>query len=327
MVPRPYMRRTPNHAGSSDMPARPIGRGHRNQPPLGRRRWTDQEITDLLVCYELSKEGGRGFMERLRRFWLERYPDSDLTAQHLRDQAMRCLAKAQQDEQRQRQQGQSQNNQRGRGRGGPVTRVVTSSPEVQQSGSGDLRASFARITERLPVVDPSPRSRRRALAPRPMDPVDLGGQEHQPEDGGDERVRDELLQRLQEGLSSASVDFIARRNLSKPKRKIRVSDLSFVNEVLGEVVSDQFSLEQLDCAVYVAAEFISSRQARRSVSAEEKIKRKIQELDERMTERRREASRIQVVMDALRSGIALSRKVKFFIALKHVNHPYVYLYR
>ena len=78
-------------ASSGSQPRRP--RRHQGVRYQERRfQWSFEINCDLYSVYQKVKSEGRGYMNRLLKYWLECYPNLSFSRQHLRDQANR-LAK------------------------------------------------------------------------------------------------------------------------------------------------------------------------------------------------------------------------------------------
>jgi hypothetical protein len=217
-------------------------------------------------------------MKRLHALWVQKYPASTHSEQQLRDQAAYIIK-----------------------RDGPPQAAA-----MQPAGAPISPPMPPPADNSLPVETPSPRSRRRCLAPRAAN-INL-----QPQEGVDksQAIKEDFEVYLRISLERRGQGFAARKNINKPVHKYRAVDIAAVNEVLSNFFSGEVSLEDLNYAAYAAAAFLSGKQRRGGEAPVDKIKRQLRDLDDKILQRRRSASHIQSVIDMMKSGKAPTKKIK-----------------
>lgn len=104
---------------------------------------------------------------------------------------------------------------------------------------------------------------------------------------------------LRDGFLNAVADAENRTTEVHRKRTVRAEDLAQMNDILDEHLSPASDLWDIDCAVYAAATVLCPKRQSKCV---DKVARRIQQLASRMTQVRRETSRIQCVIDVIREN-------------------------
>jgi hypothetical protein len=103
------------------------------------------------------------------------------------------------------------------------------------------------------------------------------------------------------------------------KLAVRAEDLARMNDILSEHLTPASDLWEVDCAVYAAATVLCPKRPKSS-GVTSRDERRIQQLSSKVTQARREASKIQCVIDVLRANQCPSRRQKSYMKALHLRY-------
>lgn len=317
-----------------------------------RFQWTKALKTDLVTCYYASEPKRRGYMGRMHTLWCEKHPElSHIKPQYLRDQAARLKKTGFDppvsitDMNRNTETEVNRRDERepaaiGVDESTRETLVAETQDElsldepVLESGSSDIETQerVFQNTSTLPVLE--------ATSPTPSIPGDtlslpvVSAVTAPPLTSNTEanveqipilpveppNTRLEELKDLFRNALETNNDLYKRKRPKYRKTFAKAQDLAFINQIVDDHLTNSSSLLDIDSSVY-AAMCALSPPTKSTETAEEKTRKRIEQLDSKLTPLRQTVSRIECVSEYQKTGRPFTPKVRSFAReLRHQHH-------